>query len=81
MVSTSSKKRKRSSNSEDGSEREYQVEAILDKRTRGKKTQYLLKWKGYSNEDNTVRFSKINKFRIIFFSYFYRKRNCYRLPH
>ena len=58
MVSTSSKKRKRNSNSGDGSGREYQVEAILDKRMRGKKTQYLLKWKGYSNADNTVRFSE-----------------------
>ena len=35
-------------------EREYQVESILDKRTRGNKTQYLLKWKGYSNADNSV---------------------------
>jgi chromobox protein 1 len=60
MVNASSKKRRRenSSNNEDESEHEYQVEAILDKRASGKKTEYLLKWQGYSNEDNTVRFSK-----------------------
>lgn len=60
MVNTSSSSRKRqrqnSSNNEDDSEQEYQVEAILDKRIRGRKTQYLLKWKGYSHADNTVRF-------------------------
>jgi len=54
----SSKKRRRESdsNSEDESGSEYQVEAILDKRVKGKKTEYLLKWQGYSNADNTVRF-------------------------
>jgi len=59
MVNVSSKKRRRENSSSDGGkvEKEYQVEAILDKRVRGKKTQYLLKWKGYSNADNTVRFS------------------------
>jgi chromobox protein 1 len=56
MVNSSSKKRRHenSSSNEDEVEQEYQVEAILDKRVRGKKTQYLLKWKGYSNDDNTV---------------------------
>ncbi|CAF2703299.1 unnamed protein product [Rotaria sp. Silwood2] len=55
MVNRSSKKRQREymSSSEDDSSHEYQVEAILDKRTRGKKIEYLLKWKGYSNADNT----------------------------
>jgi hypothetical protein len=59
MVNVSSKKRRReNSPSDEGNvEKEYQVEAILDKRVRGKKIQYLLKWKGYSNVDNTVRFS------------------------
>jgi hypothetical protein len=56
MVNTSSKKRTRdvSSSDESESENEFQVEAIVDKRTHGKKIQYLLKWKGYSNADNTV---------------------------
>jgi len=57
MVNTSSKKRTRenvSSSDESESENEFQVEAIVDKRTQGKKIQYLLKWKGYSNADNTV---------------------------
>jgi hypothetical protein len=59
MVKASSRKRRdgNNQNDEDEVEQEYQVEAILDKRVRGKKTQYLLKWKGYSNADNSVRFS------------------------
>lgn len=58
MVNTSSKKRPREaspSTEESESENEFQVEAIVDKRTRGKKIQYLLKWKGYSDADNTVQ--------------------------
>jgi hypothetical protein len=55
MVKTLSKKRRNGSTKNDKTVgRTYQVEAILDKRTRGKKTQYLLKWKGYSNADNSV---------------------------
>lgn len=61
MTRLSSKKRQRSSTTNDDEEeeieQEYQVEAILDKRVRGRKTQYLLKWKGYPDSENTVRFS------------------------
>jgi hypothetical protein len=54
MVNVSSKKRRHQNTKNDETiEREYQVEAILDKRIRGKKTQYLLKWKDYSDEHNT----------------------------
>ena len=57
MVNASSKRRRYESNlsSEDESEHEYQVEAILDKRIRSKKVEYLLKWQGYSSAHNTVR--------------------------
>lgn len=57
MVNTSSKKRAReasASSEESESENEFQVESIVDKRTKGKRIQYLLKWKGYSDADNTV---------------------------
>ena len=56
MVKLTSKKRRRESRSsvEDEADQEYQVEAILDKRVQGRKTQYLLKWKGYSDADNSV---------------------------
>lgn len=72
MVNRSSKKRRRESNpsSDEASDCEYQVEAILDKRSKGRKTQYLLKWKGYSSADNTVRNSKCVSrcFLFIFFA-------------
>lgn len=66
MVKVLSKKRQRGSTTNDEEEeemeQEYQVEAILDKRVRGRKTQYLLKWKGYSDSENTVRFSRYDKY-------------------
>ena len=35
-------------------EEEYTVEKILDKRTRGGKTEYLIKWEGYPDRYTTV---------------------------
>lgn len=38
---------------EDGDEPEFIVEKILDSRTRSGRTEYLLKWKGYNDSENT----------------------------
>jgi hypothetical protein len=36
-----------------GQDDEYEVDSILDKRTHYRKTQYLVKWKGYPSYDAT----------------------------
>ena len=32
---------------------EYEVEAIVGRRNNGGRVEYLIKWKGYSDEENT----------------------------
>lgn len=56
MVTVSAKQTRRSTRptGEGEKKKQYQVEAILDKRKRGRKVEYLLKWKGYSDADNSV---------------------------
>lgn len=47
------KKEKKDATSDGSSEEEYIVEKVLDKRTVKGKIQYLLKWKGYKEEEST----------------------------
>ena len=42
-----------SSSSSEEEQGEYKVEAILQKRRQAGKTQYLIKWEGYDESDNT----------------------------
>ncbi|XP_049872163.1 chromobox protein homolog 5-like [Pectinophora gossypiella] len=46
-------KKDKKDESSGSSEEEYVVEKVLDKRTVKGKTQYLLKWKGYKEEEST----------------------------
>ncbi|CAH2065878.1 unnamed protein product, partial [Iphiclides podalirius] len=47
------KKDKKGETTDPSSEEEYVVEKVLDKRTVKGKIQYLLKWKGYKEEEST----------------------------
>merc|ERR1712126_632040 len=54
ILSPSMKISSDNSSAEDESEEEYKVEKVLDKRkTKGGKLEFLIKWEGYPDEDNT----------------------------